>query len=820
MSTASIIPDKAAEVEFFISYTGADKGWAEWIAWQLEEAGHKTIIQAWDFKSGGVFPGDMHRALQQSARVIAVLTPDYMASGFCQPEWQSAFADDPTGEKGILVCVRVTDFKPDGILRGRTYIDLVGKDAATAASFLLERLKQDRAKPATAPAHPPTLAKSATPPPAFPGNPSAPTPSIPNNLPRLDAFFGREKELSAIATDLDPKSRTWGTLIDGDGGIGKTSLAIRAACNVSPSHFKRIIFFSLKEHELYDDGVRSRGGLALSCWIEILDEMARKLDRTEITKAPDLERSRLLNDALRDQHVLLVLDNLESLSKDEQSQLFEFLNVLPNDCKAILTSREFFGNKVHALKLLELDQPHAMELLKEIAKHNRPFAKSSEVERVALYKQTNGNPLLLRWVAGQVGTGHCTSLADALEHLRSCPEGNNALEFVFGHLLTTLAPADIKILAALSFPSQPIPIKAIAEISGVATDYVRKHLKVLTNRSLVVPYEDEKEYSLVPMVGDFLSQARHEVMKQTGSRLEDRAFALITENGGKKHDRFPVLEAAWPGIAPAMPLFLAGDNARLQTVCDSLSDFLHFQGRWDEQLALSEKAESRSVVAADYDMAGWRAYDVGYVHRLRQQAHAVLACADRAAEHWERAQAGARERAIASQLRGIGHQLKEDYPAAITAYREVLDLHRSLAAENENEDVAISLNDLASAEQLSGDFTTAELHYSEALRMARAVGSAEIVAGQTGNLAGLALARKDWSAAEALAREALPLAEKVGRQELIASNNRRIAQALVRQGKAAEALPYAQKAVEIYTRLGSPDLAAAQAILNECETAV
>ncbi|MBX6768136.1 MAG: toll/interleukin-1 receptor domain-containing protein, partial [Actinomadura rubrobrunea] len=33
--------------DFFISYSPADERWAAWIAWQLETAGHRTMMQAW-----------------------------------------------------------------------------------------------------------------------------------------------------------------------------------------------------------------------------------------------------------------------------------------------------------------------------------------------------------------------------------------------------------------------------------------------------------------------------------------------------------------------------------------------------------------------------------------------------------------------------------------------------------------------------------------------------------------------------------------------------------------------------------------------------
>jgi hypothetical protein len=39
-----IMESMAKPADFFISYTGNDKAWAEGIAWTLEEAGYQTVI--------------------------------------------------------------------------------------------------------------------------------------------------------------------------------------------------------------------------------------------------------------------------------------------------------------------------------------------------------------------------------------------------------------------------------------------------------------------------------------------------------------------------------------------------------------------------------------------------------------------------------------------------------------------------------------------------------------------------------------------------------------------------------------------------------
>ena len=144
-------PGKATK-DFFISYNQKDKHWAEWVGWELEEAGYTVIVQAWDFGAGSNFVVEMDEAAKNAERTLALLSPTYLASIFTRPEWAAAFADDPTSIGRKLIPIRVEECELTGLLRQIVYIDLVGKEEQDARDILLAQIKvTERAKPISRP---------------------------------------------------------------------------------------------------------------------------------------------------------------------------------------------------------------------------------------------------------------------------------------------------------------------------------------------------------------------------------------------------------------------------------------------------------------------------------------------------------------------------------------------------------------------------------------------------------------------------------------------------------------------------------------------
>jgi TIR domain-containing protein len=211
--------------DFFVSYTQADLGWAEWVAWELEDAGYRVIVQVWDMPVGANWAEVMSRAASTADRTVAVVSPAYLESEYGTVEWLAAFAQDPLGRAGKLVPVKVDPFPwPAGLLGPIVGIDLSGLEQAEAAVRLRSLVASRpgvRSKPADRP--------------VFPGLQSATKVTgsaqvqlgglVAGGLPRRPPAFQERAAVGRVAEIVEAGGPAVVCALSGGRGVGKTQTA-------------------------------------------------------------------------------------------------------------------------------------------------------------------------------------------------------------------------------------------------------------------------------------------------------------------------------------------------------------------------------------------------------------------------------------------------------------------------------------------------------------------------------------------------------------------------------------------------------------------
>ncbi len=118
---------------------------------------------------------------------------------------------------------------------------------------------------------------------------------------------------------------------------------------------------------------------------------------------PPNERANALRRSLTGKQALIIIDNVETFDDQERVRLYQFLSRLPAGCKAIVTSRRRTDIDARIVRLDRLELKDALDLMAKLAKSNRQLARASDRERHDLYEITGGNPLLIKWMIGQLG---------------------------------------------------------------------------------------------------------------------------------------------------------------------------------------------------------------------------------------------------------------------------------------------------------------------------------------------------------------------------------------------------------------------------------
>ncbi|MGL3808109.1 tetratricopeptide repeat protein [Paeniglutamicibacter sp. R2-26] len=225
-----------------------------------------------------------------------------------------------------------------------------------------------------------------------------------HNLPFPDfdetGFYGRKSELKRIKQAL--KSAWPVVSILGDGGIGKTSIALKAAYDIldDPSfEFEAIVWASAKATTLTTTEIVNISG-AIQDSLGLFKVAAGELG---IPQATSEEAADEVLQYLAAFKILLVLDNLETVS---DQRLRDFLLGLPPGSKVLVTSRIGLGLE-NPVKLGPLSNEETRRFLRALASiRNVEVLKTLDAKGIDKFvDRLNGHPLFIKWLVSGVEAG-------------------------------------------------------------------------------------------------------------------------------------------------------------------------------------------------------------------------------------------------------------------------------------------------------------------------------------------------------------------------------------------------------------------------------
>jgi tetratricopeptide (TPR) repeat protein len=325
--------------------------------------------------------------------------------------------------------------------------------------------------------------------------------SVTANLPRRPYFVGRENELKAVLQSLQPASRTFIIGIEGIGGVGKSALAVEVSYRCIESDlFESVIWISAKESILTLRGIEPIIPEAKSL-SDILITIGTSLGNPTIGNLSIQDQIKKAYQLLARRTTLLILDNFESLSKKEQSDILDFLRRTPTALKIIITSRERVAEG-QIIRLQGLSFVESNALLEWDAQQKNIQLTSDQNKY--LVDLTGGLPLALLWVQGQIAVlGYSvTQVLDKLSLDADIP----ILQYCFNHSWNLLRHFNEKrLLFVLALQPDAVSRDALKEIAEIDDDDSFDNAISDLLQLTLIEHEPDKDYfSILPLTRKFI----------------------------------------------------------------------------------------------------------------------------------------------------------------------------------------------------------------------------------------------------------------------------------------------------------------------------
>lgn len=332
---------------------------------------------------------------------------------------------------------------------------------------------------------------------------NAPIWSLPNNLPEqfdhhITGLIGRQREVEELKKLL-ANERLNLIAVVAPGGLGKTALLLQVLQDVihspqSTEWVDRVLYFSSKTEILTTEGIIEQNPITIT-----IESICQSITAT-FAEQEGLEISSF-EDVCRefDSHrILLCLDNLETILRDEPTKFENFYRSLPREWRVVVTSR-ITVNSATTIPLNPLSTGGAKALARNYIS-KRGGEELSEQELEILVQSCDMNPLAIRLTIDGFLVGK-----KSLNEMQTIAK-QQVIDFSYRNLIEALSPASHELLECLFVLSEPVSRTKACTLLHRDLDEISEAFNQIRGTSLITrtPGQTEECYTLSSSVRDLL----------------------------------------------------------------------------------------------------------------------------------------------------------------------------------------------------------------------------------------------------------------------------------------------------------------------------
>lgn len=365
--------------------------------------------------------------------------------------------------------------------------------------------------------------------------------AYPTNLPARSEFIGRRAETDEVLTKLR-RRRMPIIEISGIGGVGKSALAKHIGWSALEERLiDAVVWLSAKGRFLPIMNARSVDGReGLRSLDDLFETTARVLGASQIPLDAEARRRQtleILTSGRFPNGVLIIVDNYETLTPDEQARIRGFLfEELPYPSQALITSRHeehliliqshILPTKIQLDRMSPEDARDCLEYF--LSLQSPPIVTSPEI-KAQIIRISSQIPLAMLWLLGQLRYTPRSQHEALAELSRWSAESNVLLNYIFDHSYALLEnyPHAKTVLHALTVFRDSVTFEPLATTAALPHGEVEQALYLLQQLSLIIrDGTDKPYYGLLDLTRNYIN---HHIDEHERGGLMRRAAAYYIQ---------------------------------------------------------------------------------------------------------------------------------------------------------------------------------------------------------------------------------------------------------------------------------------------------